>query len=200
MKQFLFSFSLAVTLLSACISTGDKATSKALVVVNQDSIEQVAIAKTIHDFYTWYNAFDQSKDNPGFDFIGDKGKHNTLIAKKLEVYLARFTTTGLVSSKWADNERAFFQECEKQWQKEALGDLPFGLDANRVYCGQDGEFEEFKTATVKATIAGNQATATMHFKKDSPNGEDRTYSLEKENGKWLITNIDCKIPKIIDAK
>jgi hypothetical protein len=191
MKQFLLSFSLAATLLSACISTGDKSTPKAVGTVNQDSIEQVAIAKTIHDFYTWYNAFDQSKDNPGFDFIGDKGKHHTLIAPKLDAYIARFTATGLVSSKWADSERAFFQKCEKQWQKEILGDLPFGLDVNRVYCAQDGEFDEFKTAMVKSVITGNQAAATMQFQKDSPNGEDRNYSLEKENGKWLISNIDC---------
>ena len=65
------------------------------------------------------------------------------------------------------------------------------MDADRMYCAQDGEYEEFTTAAVNSTVTGDRAVAKMVFKPNSGNGESRNYELKKENGKWLITKVEC---------
>ena len=190
MQKLLF-LSIIFLALFSCNSADSTAKNTPIVSpATLDSIGQVDIAATIHGFYKWYGPFSNAPVS-NFDFVTDDGKHNKLNTAAFNAYLAKFAATGFVSTQWVDAERAFFKECEKAWQTEILGDLPTGLDYDRIICGQDGDMDEFTTAPVKSVITENKAVATQTFVKDSPNGPNRRYELQKENGKWLITKFDC---------
>ena len=151
--------------------------------------DSAAIAETIHGFYKFYSTFEN--DSIQYDFVDDSGKFLKLDEMKLKKYLGKFFQTGLVSEEFISNERDFYLKCGKLWEKEEKGDVPSGMDADRMYCGQDGDFPEFTTAPVISTITGDRATAKMVFKPNSGNGETRNYELKKENGKWLMAKVEC---------
>ncbi len=172
----------------ACQS-GDKKTNTTSTTtsVAQDSI---AINNVIHGYFKWYNDFSATPNSAMDDFLNvDKNKKITLNPEGLEKYLAKYTSTGWLSKKWVDAERAYITSCARQWTttEESLE----GFDSDRCYCAQDGDFSEFATAPVSVTVVEHKATALIQFKPGSNNGENRKYELEKEAGKWLITKFDC---------
>lgn len=160
----------------------------------QAAQDSSAINNTVHGFFKWYNEYALTPDSAIDEFltVNKKTKVVTLNAKGLESHIAKYINTGLVGIKWAEGERAHITASSKRWT--TTGEQLEGLEADRCYCAQDGNFPEFATAPVKVVVNGNQARATMTFDKGSANGEQRKYELEKVNDKWLITTFDCGIP------
>lgn len=179
-------------LLFSCLilSCKNNSTNTSTPVVEKNMVsDSAAIADVIHGFYKFYSTFET--DSTQYDFIDDSGKFLKLDEMKLKKYLGKFFQTGLVSEEFITNEHEFYMKCGKLWVSEVKGDVPSCMDADRMYCGQDGDFPEFTTAPVKSTIIGDRATAKMIFKPDSGNGESRNYELKKENGKWLMAKVEC---------
>lgn len=179
-------------LLFSCLilSCKNNSTNTSTPVVEKNMVsDSAAIAETIHSFYKFYSTFDN--DSTQYDFIDDSGKNLKLDETKLKNYLGKFFKTGLVSEEFITNEHEFYAKCAKFWVNEEKGDVPSGMDADRMYCAQDGDFPEFTTAPVMSVIKGDRASAKMIFKPDSGNGESRNYELKKENGKWLMAKVEC---------
>ena len=193
MKRLTFTL-LISTLLFACKNSakqGEKAHIESLKAAAFS--DTAVISETIHGFYKWYNAF-QSDSSKQVNFIDDSGKRLKINITEFKKYLAEFNKSGVVSEEFIINEYNFYIECELRWQREKKGDVPTGLDADKFYCAQDGEFDEFTTAPITSVVTGNTAKATMTFNPESVNGEDRrTFDLKKERGKWLLVNVDCEI-------
>jgi Protein of unknown function (DUF3828) len=188
MRQFILLLSIC-TLMIACKETSKKSEA-ATTSTPQPIPDSTAIATTIHNFYKWYNIFsvDTSKR---IDFTEAKGKHLKINEIEFKKYLSELMKTGCISEEFLTNEDVFFRKCEKLWQNEDLGDVPSGMDADRFYCAQDGVFEEFTTAKVTSAVNGDRAKAVMTFNPDGGNGKSRNFELKKENGKWLLTLIEC---------
>jgi Protein of unknown function (DUF3828) len=188
MKQFVLLFSI-LSLMSACKDT-PKQSETVFINTPQSIPDSTAIATTIHDFYKWYNKFD-SDTSKRIDFTEAKGKHLKINEIEFKKYLSELMKTGCISEEFLTNEDVFFRKCEKLWQNEDLGDVPSGMDADRFYCAQDGEFEEFTTASVTSAVTGDKAKAVMTFNTDGGNGKSRNFDLKKVNSKWLLTLIEC---------
>ena len=190
MKQLAFLLLLS-TLIFAC-----KENPKQVEKVNIEALKKVAfsdsavIAETIHGFYKWYDAFDKDTTR-NTNFTEVKGKHLKINELALKKYLGEFNKSGVVSEEFITNEYSFYKKCEVLWLTEDKDDVPSGMDANKFFCGQDWEFEEFTTAPVTSTITGDRAKATMLFKPKSGNGASRSFELKKENGKWLLAKVEC---------
>ena len=179
-------------LLFSCLilSCKNNSTNTSTPVVEKNMVsDSAAIAETIHGFYKFYSTFEN--DSAQYDFVDDSGKYLKLDEMKLKKYLGKFFQTGLVSEEFITNEHEFYMKCGKLWVNEEKGDVPSGMDADRMYCAQDGEFAEFSTAPVSSIITGDRAVAKMVFKPNSGNGESRNYELKKENGKWLMAKVEC---------
>ncbi len=179
-------------LLFSCLilSCKNNSTNTSTPVVEKNMVsDSAAIAETIHGFYKFYSTFEN--DSTQYDFVDDSGKYLKLDEMKLKKYLGKFFQTGLVSEEYITNEHEFYEKCGKLWVTEEKGDVPTGMDADKMYCGQDGDFPEFTTAPVISVIKGDRATAKMIFKPNSGNGESRNYELKKENGKWLMAKVEC---------
>ena len=180
-------------LLFSCLilSCKNNSTHSSTPVVEKNMVsDSAAIADVIHGFFKFYSTFEN--DTTQYDFVDDSGKFLKLDEAKLKKYLGKFFQTGLVSEEFISNERDFYLKCGKLWEKEEKGDVPSGMDADKMYCGQDGDFPEFTTAPVISVIKGDRATAKMVFKPNSGNGESRIYELKKENGKWLMAKVACE--------
>ena len=186
MKNFIHLLLFSCLILSCKNNTSSSSTP----VVEKNMVsDSAAIAETIHGFFKFYSTFEN--DSTQYDFVDDSGKFLKLDEMKLKKYLGKFFQTGLVSEEFITNEHEFYSKCGKLWVTEVKGDVPSGMDADRMYCAQDGDFPEFTTAPVKSVIKGDRATAKMIFKPDSGNGESRNYELKKENGKWLMAKVEC---------
>ena len=182
-------------LLFSCLilSCKNNTTNSSTPVVMEKKIlsDSAAIEETIHDFYKFYSTFEN--DTTQYNFVDDSGKYLKLDQEKLKKYLDKFFQTGLVSEEFINNEREFYEKCGKLWGDEEKGDVPSGMDADKMYCGQDGDFPEFTKAPVTSIIKGDRATAKMIFKPNSGNGASRNYELKKENGKWLMAKVECNM-------
>ena len=190
MKTQIFSLCVMGALSLIACQTDNKPNA-AQVQAAQDS---TAINTTVHGFFKWYNAYALTPESAIDEFltVNKKTKVVTLNTKGLESHIAKYTNTGFVGIKWAEGERAYITASSKRWT--TTGEQLEGLEADRCYCAQDGNFPEFATAPVKVVVNGDQARGTMTFAKGSGNGEQRTYELEKIKGKWLMTKFDCGMP------
>lgn len=179
-------------LLFSCLilSCKNNSTNTSTPVVEKNMVsDSAAIADVIHGFYKFYSTFEN--DTTQYNFIDDSGKFLKLDETKLKLYLEKYAKTGLVSEEFLTNVRDFYMKCGKLWVTEEKGDVPSGMDADIMYCAQDGDFPEFTTAPVMSVIKGDRATAKMVFKPNGGNGESRNYELKKENGKWLMAKVEC---------
>lgn len=188
MKSLLF-LPLALVALMACQPSSSTNTTTTSPTRNTNS-DSIAITDAVHGFYTWYNAFSQDTTHR-IDFTDDRGKHLKLIQPKLERYYAHFKASGFVSDEFITGEQAFYKQCSQLWQQEASDDVPSCLDADKYFCAQDWEPAFWTTSPVRIRNSGeNRVVATLYGKSyDSP--MERNISLKKENGKWLITSIEC---------
>ncbi|GAB3919432.1 DUF3828 domain-containing protein [Larkinella terrae] len=152
--------------------------------------DSAAIADAVHGFYRWYTAFSQDTTHR-VDFTDDRGSHLKLIQPKLERYLAHFKKSGFVNDEFIAGELAFYQQCSQLWQKEAVDDVPSCLDADKYFCAQDWEPAFWTTSPVRFRKAGDDRVVATLVGKSFDSPMERNISLKKENGKWLITSIEC---------
>ena len=184
-------FCLPIILFIACTEVPKNApattTATAVTPVLSDS---AAITDVIHGFYKWYNTF-STDSTKSFDFTNDKGKHLTLDMPKLEKHLAEFKATGFVSAEFVENDRTFYKKCEKIWQKEEIGDIPSGMDADKYFCAQDWEIDFWTKSPIRIKPLGADKVAATMYGTEGGGKKEHNFELKKENDKWLLTKIEC---------
>ncbi|MVM37530.1 DUF3828 domain-containing protein [Spirosoma sp. HMF3257] len=187
--KFILHLLLAIGILTACHQSSS--TSTATTSSTQSTLsDSVAIANVVHGFYTWYGAFSQDTTHR-IDFTDDRGDHLKLNQPKLQRYYAHFKASGFVSDEFVASEYAFYKQCSQLWQKEAIDDVPSCMDADKYFCAQDWEPEFWTSSPIRIRhTSADQVIATLYGKSyNSP--LERNVALKRENGKWLITGIEC---------
>ncbi|WP_185731243.1 DUF3828 domain-containing protein [Larkinella rosea] len=181
----LYLFFLALAVFCACQQRSSTNTA-----ATETASDSAAIADAVHGFYRWYTAFSQDTTHR-IDFTDDRGKHLKLIQPKLDRYLAHFKGSGFVSDEFVAAELAFYRQCSQLWLKEAVDDVPSCLDADRYFCAQDWEPAFWTTSPVRFRKVGDDRVMATLVGKSFDSPMERNISLKKENGKWLITSIEC---------
>jgi hypothetical protein len=185
MKFFLLT-ALALGALTACYQRPASSTAAA----PPPPSDSAAIADAIHGFYRWYGMFSQDSTH-SIDFTDDRGDHLALNQTKLEHYYGFFKKSGFVSDEFIAGEYAFYKQCSLLWQQEPIDEVSSCMDADKYFCAQDWELSFWTTAPIRFRPTGkNRVLATLYGTSfDSP--IERTIALKKENGRWLITTIEC---------
>ena len=152
--------------------------------------DSTAIANTIHGFYQWYDAYvnDNTKQ---IDFLKVVKNHNTLDLPLLDKYLAKIQSSGFISAEFIANDKAFYQACEKVWQKEEAEGVPTGMDADKYFCAQDWDINFWTKSPVRIKNIGTDKVAATLYGKHGDGSLEHNFELKKENGKWLISKIEC---------
>jgi hypothetical protein len=170
----------------AC-SQSPKDTATSTTPVTADS---VASADVIHGFYQWYNGFlnEEAKD---MNFLNEDG--TTLNQTALESYFSFFKATGFVSNQFVEGEYAFYKKCEELWKKEASnpGEVLPCLDADKYFCAQDWELDYWVKSPVRIKLSGQDKMTATLYGTHGGSPMERNFELVKENGKWLLSKIEC---------
>ena len=182
-------FSLPIILFVACTEVPKNAPATNTTTSSALS-DSAAIADVIHGFYKWYNTFTMDSTK-SIDITNDKGKHLTLDMPKLEKHLAEFKATGFVSAEFVENDIAFYKKCEKIWQSEEIGDVPSGMDADKYFCAQDWDIDFWVKSPVRIKPIGTDRMAATLFGTEGGTPREQNFELKKENGKWLLSKIEC---------
>ncbi len=179
---------IALVILASCHQSAQ--TNTATTSAKNIPSDSVAIADAVHGFYTWYVTFSQDTTHH-IDFTDDRGEHLKLIQPKLERYYAHFKASGFVSDAFITNEMAFYKQCSEVWQQELIDEVPSCMDADKYFCAQEWEPTFWTTSPIRIkTTSPDQVVATL-YGKSYGSAMERNVSLKKENGKWLITSIEC---------
>ncbi|MFD2572238.1 DUF3828 domain-containing protein [Spirosoma soli] len=187
MKTSLLAF-LALVALLACHS--EPQTNHEATTPGSSTPDSAAVADAVHGFYQWYVTFLQDPTKQ-IDFTDDSGEHLQLIRPKLERYLAHVKASGFVSDAFIAGEAAFYQQCSQVWQNEPIDEVPSCLDGDRYFCAQDWDATFWTRSPVRIkTIGPNKIRATLYGSYYN-NVMERSIELVRENGKWLISHIDC---------
>jgi Protein of unknown function (DUF3828) len=160
-------------------------------VISNDTRDLMAISQTIHGFYKWYGAFleDETKDT---NFTNDKGKYLTLDKVKLQQYFNYLRESGALSETYFKNEQMQLEKCELLWKEEGKDGPPSCLDYDRIFCAQDWDINFWTSAPVVVEgLGSDKVMATLSDKEVTAVGGQR-FSLQKENGKWMIAAIICE--------
>ncbi len=152
--------------------------------------DSAAIADAVHGFYRWYTTFSQDTTHR-VDFTDNRGEHLKLIQPKLERYYAHFKTSGFVSDAFIVNEYAFYRQCSEAWQHEAIDEVQSCLDADKYFCAQEWEPDFWTTSPVRIKSTGSMKVRATLYGTYFDNPMERNIDLVKENGKWLISHIEC---------
>lgn len=154
--------------------------------------EAAAIARTIHDFYRWYDAF-QLDENRNILFTTDKGKHLKLDAAKLDQFYTNLLAGGFISPEFVEHDKAILKKCEALWQQENIDEVPSCLDADRFFCAQDWDMDFWTKAPVLLSHIGNETVLATLSGTEAGGKQEQKLELKKENGKWQITRIFCDL-------
>jgi hypothetical protein len=152
--------------------------------------DSTAIADAIHGFYQWYDQSIRARTTD-IDFTKVVNNHYALDLPLLEKYLANIKTSGFVSAEFLDNEMAFYQSCEKLWQKEEAEGSPIGMDADKYFCAQDWDLNFWTKAPVRFKAMGDDKVAATLYDTVDGSPFEHNFELKKEGGKWLLTQIEC---------
>lgn len=148
------------------------------------------MAETIHRFFKWYGESGEQLINK-INFIDESGPHPKLDLPKLGQYLGEFYHSEAVCEEFVQNETIFYRACSQGWKTENSGEVITCMDSDHYYCQQDGEVKEFLTAGVSAKITGGRAEVKLMLDPNGPNGGPRDFEMKKENGKWLLSKVNC---------
>jgi hypothetical protein len=184
MKKLIILF-LSILFLSSC-QEGSNKTPESTAVASDSS----AIADVIHGFYQWYDPYvrDEAKN---IDFVKTVNNHYALDQALLEKYLSNINASGFVSSEFIANDMAFYKACEKLWQNEEADGPPSGMDANKYFCAQDWDLNFWTKAPVRIKSIGDNKVAATLYGEMGGNPFEHNFELQKENGKWLLSKIEC---------
>lgn len=152
--------------------------------------DSTEIAATIHGFFTWYDALQRDTTKP-FDITDNSGKHLKINEKALKAYLGEFQKSGFVTETFIAGEFEYYQKCAKLWQNEAVDDVPSGMDADKMFCAQDWDINMWTKSPVRfQKTSDTHAKATLYI-SDANGDFERHFELNKENGKWLLSKVEC---------
>jgi len=182
-KLTLFCFSISV--LFSCQDGTQKV--PAADAVTTDSTE---IADAIHKFYQWYDAYVHD-DAKRVNFIKVENAHYALDMPFLEKHLANIKASGFVGSELLDNDMAYYKTCEELWSKEEGEGQPAGMDADKYFCAQDWDLNFWTQSPIRIKSIGNDKVAATMYSTQPESPLERNFELKKENGKWLLTKIEC---------
>jgi hypothetical protein len=156
--------------------------------------EKAAVLSATRAFFSWYGAFATSpQQSAAFDFIDTTGPHLKLNMKALDQYLDLFIKGGYTGHDFLQFEKAFYQKCEKAWQKEEKDDIPSGMDADHIECTQEDLADFFQKSPGKVVFTGpDKATVSFVMEGDTPANALKVF-MKKENGKWLYIGTDCEM-------
>lgn len=160
---------------------------------SQDDPDLVAITNVIHEFYAWYDSFQRDSTRNIIFTDEKKGKHLVLDMPKLDQYLNNLKASGFISDAFIADEKLLWKKCEVLWQKEELGDVPSCVDADRFFCAQDWDMEFWTKAPVSAERLGTDKVNATLSGQEGGVEHTQKFELKKENGKWLITKIECDL-------
>ena len=149
-----------------------------------------AIAQTVHQFYGWYDKFvmDSTKQHLYVDL---SGKYAVLDSAKLEKYYNQLRESQLLSEEYFANDRAYLEACEPIWKQDGLEGPLAGLDFDRVFVGQDRDSKYMITTPLLVEMDGAERAKAVYADTSAAAANNPKFELKKENGKWLISKIDC---------
>lgn len=162
----------------------------------QSSAEKAACKKTVEDFYKWYRVNWRKID--AFTLYKGKKKKDqppyVINWKEAERYFSFIRkNVSWLGETFIKNEKAFFKQCQKEFDADPTGDLPYGFDYDRFVGGQeDPEYIVDSTILRRDNkwtfdIKGDKATVYItdsHWKELGP--QKGKVELVKENGRWTI--------------
>ncbi len=187
MKYLCFVVACIMTLTN-CADKSKVGTVNSTPSVSNDSTE---IAATIHGFFTWYDEMQRDTTRP-FDITDDKGKHLKINEPALKKHLGEFMKSGFVTESFITGEFQYYKKCEKLWQNEEIGDVPSGMDVDKILCAQDGDIALWTKSPVRFVKTDDKHAKATLYTSDATYGDfERHYELTKENGKWLLSKIEC---------
>jgi len=189
--KYILSISLLCIFLAACGDKGKQPETVKMPVQATYSEDSTGIAETLHAFFKWYGETGEQLITR-IDFVDTKGPHPLLDEALLANYLAEYTKSGTVNAKFVENETKFYRACAELWKNENSDEMFSGFDLDHYYCQQDGDVTEFLKAPVSAKISGDFATVQLLLDPNGPNGGPRSFEMNKENGKWLISKLGCE--------
>ena len=152
--------------------------------------DSAAVTAVIHGFYKWYDGFirDEARD---VNFTNDEGEHLRLNMAALETYYDHFRKSGFVSEEFIQNEYVFYRRCEALWQNEAKDEVPSCMDADKYFCAQDWDVNFWTTSPVRIVANVDDTIIAKLSGEEAGAPSEQNFQLKKENGKWLITRIEC---------
>lgn len=153
----------------------------------QDSTE---IANTIHQFYQWHHSKSTDTIND-YNFVDDSGERYRLIQDLFQLYLDKLYSSGYLSRSFIQNEKNFYLECEKLWQREIVGEVPSCMDGDHFFCAQEWDLDYWiQTAITLDYLESDSAAVRMKGTSfDLP--IERKFTLIREDGSWKLAHIEC---------
>ena len=186
MKNYIQIFALAL-LFAACAEAPKNTSETSAASVSADS---AMVAQVIHGFYTWYDAI-SINDAEWSNFTDNSGKHLKLDTTKFNTFLNHLKSSGFVSQSFLDQEKAFYKKCELLWQNEPVDEVPSGMDADKYFCAQDWEINFWVNSPVRIKPLGQYKLAATMYGDEGGSPREHNFELVKENGKWLLSSIEC---------
>ncbi|MCF8248201.1 MAG: copper resistance protein NlpE N-terminal domain-containing protein [Saprospiraceae bacterium] len=162
------------------------------------SADSTAIAASVHGFYQWYDGYVQDNTKQ-VDFVITANNHYALDLSLLDKYLANIQASGFVSSELLASDKSFYQACEKLWQNEAADGPATGMDGNKYFCAQDWDINFWTTSPVRINSLDADKAAVTLYGTEGGSPKEQNMELKKENGKWLLTKIECDMGLDADA-
>ena len=156
--------------------------------------------KTVISFLKWYR--DNLKNihkielvNNSNNVVYDSTKFYSVNFDNTEIYLSKFKNSGYVSDKYIGTWRLYFKQCESNFKTSPENDgPPSGFDFDFVMCSQ--EYDEDLANIDKVKIENYQADNTKaKLTLEFPSNMKLSYWLTKQNGNWLIDDIQNKIDR-----
>ena len=150
--------------------------------------DSLAIANSLHGFFTWYDAHVEKLS--WMRFVDDSGPHLKLIEPKLKEYLSDLKASGFISDDLLEEEMTFYKACEKVWAHEVKDEVPTGLEANRFQCAQDF-IAPYPSGEVTSVVDGDRANAVLTLTGELGEKATFRFMMKKEQGKWLLSGLGC---------
>ena len=157
-----------------------------------------AIAQTVHQFYGWYEKFvmDTTKQHI---YVNLSGKYAVLDSAKLEKYYDQLRESQLLSEEYFANDKAYLQACEPIWKQDGMEGPLAGLDFDRVFNAQDWDGKYMTTTPLMVEMQGTERAKAVYADTTEAAARNPKFELKKENGKWLISKIDCGYVPVDDT-
>jgi hypothetical protein len=178
------------------LNCSDNQTTTAAMTAEKDSIDAVVpsenpeplVKNQVNGFLQWYKANFDTLSTISLVTIPDTDKSfYSVNFGNTEEYLKVLKQSGFLTKKFIEDKRAYFQKSNERMHKEKQKDgPPIGLEHDLILLTQDidNTLPEIDKVTLKNYT---QSENTAHI--DAHLINQLTFTLVKENDRWLIDNI-----------